>query len=277
MGSTDVKAPPAVWCPTRLFTAVAIPFFPASQLVELLSLTGQVSPLGYLRHRSSFWQGKHVQSAFCCLTGASSSDTCPYAWSLLASNNTAWQPHFPRISLVLQRISRSPKHQLSLPYSIPGRDSKDYISPTHLHVWRDRSPSKECCQLPWVRVLQKTGRVNVRENHKAAKIETTGPGEGHSRGPRQMKGSNAKAVEVKGAQVVMCDPQNKVQPNCSLMNPLCANRACLLSKLTYPSPSCCSLGQDFGRRRCFNICRDLVFGPFMQLLCWGPMYPHIQL
>lgn len=158
---------------------------------------------------------------------------------------TALHGIFISFSLVFQRISRFPKHRLSLPYSIPGNDSKEYISPTHLHVWRDRSPSKVSCQLPWVRVLQKTQRVNVRKNHKAEKIDMIGPREGHSLGPQQRKGSKAKAVELKGAQVVMHDPQNKVQPNCSLMNPLCANSVCLLSKLTYPSPSCCSLSQDF--------------------------------
>lgn len=51
---------PGTWCPTRLFEAVSIPFFPASQLVELLSLTGRVYPLGYLQHRSSLRWGKDV-------------------------------------------------------------------------------------------------------------------------------------------------------------------------------------------------------------------------
>ena len=132
------------------------------------------------------------------------------------------------------------------------------------------------CQLPWGSVLQKMQRISVRKNHKAAKMEINGPEEGHSLGPWQRKGSKAKAAEVRGAQVVIPGPRNKVQPNCSLMNPLCANSSCLLSKHTYPSPGCCSLGQDFWRRGRFNICKELVFGPLMQLFRVRGVYLCMQ-
>lgn len=60
------------------------------------------------------------------------------------------------------------------------------------------------------------------------------------------------------------------------MNPLSANSGCLLSKHTYPRPSRHSLHQDFWRRGCFNICKELLFGPLMQLLRVGGVYLHMQ-
>ena len=39
------------------------------------------------------------------------------------------------LSLVLQRISCLPKYQLSPPYSIPGRGTKECVDPTQLRVW----------------------------------------------------------------------------------------------------------------------------------------------
>lgn len=94
--------------------------------------------------------------------------------------------------------------------------------------------------------------------------------------PQQRKESKAKAAEVRGAQVVIDDSWNKVQPTWSLISPICAISSCLLSKHSCPSLAAAAAALTaFSEKGMFEHLQRTGIWATFATVGWG-MYLHTQ-